>query len=128
MQRHGASFSLLSHNNYKWHYNLEYLWLLVLVMSSFAAVATKRALSSTAASVSRPVLRGVVFDMDGTLTVPNLDFNEMYARCGVPMSEDLLTAIAVMSESNRAEANRHIEDMEAEAARTMVLAKVFFSI
>ena len=89
-------------------------------MSSFAAAT--RALSSTSA-VPRPVLRGVVFDMDGTLTVPNLDFNEMYARCGVSMSEDLLTAISTMTEAKRAEANRHIEEMETEAARTMVLAK-----
>ena len=29
-------------------------------------------------ATSRPTLRGVVFDMDGTLTKPNLDFAEMY--------------------------------------------------
>ena len=34
-------------------------------------------------TASRPALRGVVFDMDGTLTKPNLDFTEMYRRCGV---------------------------------------------
>ena len=27
---------------------------------------------------AKPLLRGVVFDMDGTLTVPNLDFKVMY--------------------------------------------------
>ena len=32
------------------------------------------------AKASRPVLRGVIFDMDGTLTKPNLDFTEMYRR------------------------------------------------
>jgi phosphoglycolate phosphatase-like HAD superfamily hydrolase len=95
---------------------------LLLLMLSFAAAFSKRALSSTSSSMARPVLRGVVFDMDGTLTVPNLDFAQMYARCGVPMSEDLLTAVAAMSETKRAEATRHIEEMEAEAARTMVLA------
>ena len=52
------------------------------------------ALSTSAAS--RPVLRGVVFDMDGTLTRPNLDFSEMYRRCGVPMSADILEAVAAM--------------------------------
>jgi len=33
-------------------------------------------------------LRGVVFDMDGTLTVPNLDFAEMYRRAGLVMGKD----------------------------------------
>jgi phosphoglycolate phosphatase-like HAD superfamily hydrolase len=97
------------------------------LMLSFAAASSKRALSSTSFSMApcsrRPVLRGVVFDMDGTLTVPNLDFAQMYARCGVPMSEDLLTAVAAMSDAKRAAATRHIEEMEAEAARTMVLAR-----
>ena len=27
-------------------------------------------------------IRGLIFDMDGTLTVPNLDFNEMMRRLG----------------------------------------------
>ena len=94
---------------------------IIFFMSSFAAAS--RALSTTSSALPRPALRGVVFDMDGTLTVPNLDFKEMYARCGVPMSEDLLTALSSMSDANRAEASRHIEEMEAEAASTMVLAK-----
>ena len=37
------------------------------------------------ATASRPVLRGVIFDMDGTLTKPNLDFTEMYRRVGSPL-------------------------------------------
>ena len=45
---------------------------------------------------TRPTLRGVVFDMDGTLTVPNLDFGEMYRRCGVSKDDDILAAIARM--------------------------------
>ena len=36
-------------------------------------------------------LRGVVFDMDGTLTVPNLDFTEMYRRCNVPVDPGVVT-------------------------------------
>eukprot|EP00931_Biecheleriopsis_adriatica_P013355 TRINITY_DN11472_c0_g1_i2.p1 TRINITY_DN11472_c0_g1~~TRINITY_DN11472_c0_g1_i2.p1 ORF type:complete len:400 (-),score=81.43 TRINITY_DN11472_c0_g1_i2:147-1346(-) len=71
---------------------------------------------------ARPVLRGVVFDMDGTLTVPNLDFSEMYRRCGVPKSEDILEAVAAMDEARRREANTIIEDMEEEGRRTLQLA------
>ncbi|KAJ1637043.1 hypothetical protein T492DRAFT_860750 [Pavlovales sp. CCMP2436] len=37
-----------------------------------------------------------VFDMDGTLTTPALDFGRMYERCGVAMSEDLLQVIVCL--------------------------------
>nr|CAB3448325.1 unnamed protein product [Digitaria exilis] len=43
-----------------------------------AAVAGVRAAMSSAAPRSRRPLRGVVFDMDGTLTVPVIDFPAMY--------------------------------------------------
>ena len=74
---------------------------------------------STAAS--RPVLRGVIFDMDGTLTKPNLDFKLMYERCGVPMSDDLLDAIAKMPAKEAAAAGMVIDEMEAEGRRTLEL-------
>ena len=62
--------------------------------------------------VRRPVLRGVVFDMDGTLTVPNIDFADMYRRCGVEASKDILEEIASMPEDRRDAANRIIEEIE----------------
>ena len=58
-----------------------------------------------------------------TLTIPNLDFKEMYSRCGVAMSEDLLESIEKYSPEKKAEANKVIEDMERIAAGTMELAK-----
>ncbi|CAM9148163.1 unnamed protein product, partial [Heterosigma akashiwo] len=60
--------------------------------------------------------------MDGTLTVPNLDFSAMYSRCGVSLSEDLLAAIAVMPEEKRVAANAVIDEMEEEGRRTLQLA------
>jgi len=69
----------------------------------------------------RPVLRGVVFDMDGTLTVPNLDFVEMYRRCGVPQSDDLLAAVAKMPADSKESAHAVIAEMEAEGRRTLCL-------
>lgn len=59
--------------------------------------------------------------MDGTLTVPNLDFKAMYQRCGVPLSEDLLASIAKMPAAEAAAANAVIEEMEDEGRRTLVL-------
>eukprot|EP00586_Coscinodiscus_wailesii_P006397 CAMPEP_0172490102 /NCGR_PEP_ID=MMETSP1066-20121228/20445_1 /TAXON_ID=671091 /ORGANISM="Coscinodiscus wailesii, Strain CCMP2513" /LENGTH=391 /DNA_ID=CAMNT_0013258409 /DNA_START=79 /DNA_END=1254 /DNA_ORIENTATION=+ len=71
---------------------------------------------------SRPLIRGIVFDMDGTLTVPNLDFTEMYRRCRVSPSDDILTAISNMPESQAAEARAIIDEMEEEGRRTLQLA------
>mmetsp|Transcript_92149 Transcript_92149/g.298052 ORF Transcript_92149/g.298052 Transcript_92149/m.298052 type:complete len:214 (-) Transcript_92149:485-1126(-) len=59
--------------------------------------------------------------MDGTLTVPNLDFGEMYRRCGVPKEKDILAELAFMAPQRRAETAAIIDEMEAEGARTMVL-------
>ena len=70
-----------------------------------------------------PKLQGVIFDMDGTLTCPNLDFKEMYSRCGVPLSEDLLTEIAQMPDIEQARANAVIEEMEAQGRNTLELGE-----
>eukprot|EP00567_Pseudictyota_dubia_P006123 CAMPEP_0197457196 /NCGR_PEP_ID=MMETSP1175-20131217/45372_1 /TAXON_ID=1003142 /ORGANISM="Triceratium dubium, Strain CCMP147" /LENGTH=391 /DNA_ID=CAMNT_0042991481 /DNA_START=227 /DNA_END=1402 /DNA_ORIENTATION=+ len=69
----------------------------------------------------RPTLRGVVFDMDGTLTIPNLDFDEMYRRCNVSRSEDILAAVSTMDATQAAEAQSIIEEMEEEGRRTLRL-------
>ena len=76
---------------------------------------------TVAFTASRPALRGVVFDMDGTLTKPNLDFSEMYRRCGVDMSEDILGAVAAMPPAERAAATAVIDEMEAEGRRTLAV-------
>ena len=44
------------------------------VAATISAVSLSRSMST------RPILRAVVFDMDGTLTKPNLDFAEMSRR------------------------------------------------
>ena len=88
-----------------------------------ATTAAAAGVSSTtnASSHNKPALRGVIFDMDGTLTVPNLDFAEMYDRCGVDRKEDILTAIAAMDEASAAKANAVIDGMEEEGRRTLQL-------
>ena len=35
-------------------------------------------------------IKGVIFDMDGTMTVPILDFKEMRRRVGIPNTADIL--------------------------------------
>uniref|UniRef100_A0A7S1XMH3 Uncharacterized protein n=1 Tax=Phaeomonas parva TaxID=124430 RepID=A0A7S1XMH3_9STRA len=75
---------------------------------------------STAAA-RRRVLRGVVFDMDGTLTVPNLDFREMYRRCGVEGKSDILAEMQAMTPARKEEVGAIIEEMEEEGRRTLEL-------
>eukprot|EP00566_Odontella_aurita_P011628 CAMPEP_0113546760 /NCGR_PEP_ID=MMETSP0015_2-20120614/11978_1 /TAXON_ID=2838 /ORGANISM="Odontella" /LENGTH=387 /DNA_ID=CAMNT_0000447237 /DNA_START=185 /DNA_END=1348 /DNA_ORIENTATION=- /assembly_acc=CAM_ASM_000160 len=69
----------------------------------------------------RPTLKLVVFDMDGTLTVPNIDFDELYRRCGVPRDEDILAAVSSMEPGRAAEAHSIIEEVEEEGRRTLRL-------
>ena len=64
--------------------------------------------------------KGVIFDMDGTLTLPALDFSEMRRELGIP-SGDLATAIAEWPETERQRAWACIERHEAEAREAMEL-------
>eukprot|EP00592_Proboscia_alata_P004755 CAMPEP_0194379484 /NCGR_PEP_ID=MMETSP0174-20130528/40067_1 /TAXON_ID=216777 /ORGANISM="Proboscia alata, Strain PI-D3" /LENGTH=404 /DNA_ID=CAMNT_0039162253 /DNA_START=65 /DNA_END=1279 /DNA_ORIENTATION=- len=72
-------------------------------------------------AVNQPNLRGVVFDMDGTLTVPNLDFDEMYSRCEVPRDQDILEAVALMDAEKASKARGVIEEIEEEGRQTLRL-------
>ena len=59
-------------------------------------------------------IRGVIFDMDGTLTVPVLDFVEMRTRLGLPLGTDILPAVLNMSSEERERAMSIIHEMEDE--------------
>ena len=43
------------------------------------------------------VINGVIFDMDGTLTQPILNFSEMRQRIGIASSQDVLTYVSSIS-------------------------------
>ena len=88
---------------------------------SLGLQASCRRVSSATMSTGRPKLRGVVFDMDGTLTKPNLDFREMYSRCNVDMSEDILAAIDRKPPAEGAAAQAVVDEMEEEGRRTLQL-------
>lgn len=71
--------------------------------------------SRSMSSSGKRVLKGVVFDMDGTLTVPCLDFKEMRRRVGVSGRADILHEIETWSEEGRKRAFEIIKEMEDEA-------------
>ena len=67
-----------------------------------------------------PALQGVIFDMDGTLTAPVIDFLDMRRRLGIPTGDILLT-IKQWSEQDRARAYAIIEEIEEQARGKLVL-------
>jgi len=70
---------------------------------------------------SSPLLRGVVLDMDGTLTMPTIDFAQMYEDCNVPRGSDILAEIERMPLAEADRCRSIIGRMEEEARRSMVL-------
>ena len=83
-------------------------------------MATSTTATSATAASGKRVLRGAVFDMDGTLTVPNLDFGEMYRRVGCK-TKDILSEIEGWPEEKQKAANAVIYEMEQEALRTQTM-------
>lgn len=64
--------------------------------------------------------RGVIFDMDGTLIEPAIDFAGLRLALGLP-TEDLLTTLAAWDAPRRDQAMAIIERFEHEAAARMAL-------
>jgi HAD superfamily hydrolase (TIGR01549 family) len=65
-------------------------------------------------------LRGVIFDMDGTLTEPVIDFAEMRRRLGIPQG-DILATVRSWPELRQRTAFDVIEEIEEDARRRMTL-------
>eukprot|EP00892_Ulva_mutabilis_P011093 jgi/Ulvmu1/8356/UM042_0062.1 len=66
------------------------------------------------------VVRGVVFDMDGTLTVPCIDFQEMRRRLDIHEG-DVLEVIKSRSEEEQKHAYSVLEEIESKALDSMQL-------
>jgi HAD superfamily hydrolase (TIGR01509 family) len=66
-------------------------------------------------------IQGAIFDMDGTLTVPVLDFTRMKAEIGVAQDVGLLESMATMSAPERAAAEVILLRHELAAAAESVL-------
>lgn len=66
----------------------------------------------------RPPPRGVIFDMDGTLLCPVLDFDAIRADLGLPPGQPVWEAIQAMPPEARAQALEILTAREEHAART----------
>jgi len=68
------------------------------------------------------ILKLVIFDLDGTLLEPALDFDAIRAEIGLEQGTTILEGMATMREAELARANRILERHEAEAAARTRLA------
>ena len=60
--------------------------------------------------------RALLFDMDGTLTEPALDYPAIKAAMGIPLMRPILEALAEMSPENRTAAEKILHEYEDRAA------------
>ena len=61
-------------------------------------------------------LKLIIFDLDGTLLEPALDFDAIRAQIGLPPGTTILEAMDTLSEAERARAGAILDHHEAEAA------------
>jgi HAD superfamily hydrolase (TIGR01549 family) len=76
-------------------------------------------------------IKGVVFDLDGTLVSCDLCFQKMREEIGCPLEEDILTFVASLDDKAQTIANRKIKDLEladAYAAKWIDGAKQFIQL
>jgi HAD superfamily hydrolase (TIGR01509 family) len=66
-------------------------------------------------------VKGVVFDMDGTLTDSPLDFNVIRAECGVPQGQPILEFLRGAAEPERRRAEAILDRHERRAAEDCTL-------
>ena len=64
-------------------------------------------------------IRGVIFDMDGTLTLPVLRFAEMKEKLGLKPTDDILPTVQKFPPEERAKAFEIIEEFEREGVENM---------
>lgn len=66
-------------------------------------------------------IKGIIFDMDGTLTLPVLNFKEMRAHLGLCPNQDILPTVLSFPPDRRARAMAIIEELEEEGIQCMQL-------
>ena len=64
-------------------------------------------------------IKGVIFDMDGTMTLPVLDFKEIRASLGLAPGTDILPTVQKYSPEERAKAMAIIEEYEEDGLRKL---------
>lgn len=63
-----------------------------------------------------PAIRTVLFDLDGTLTVPCIDFESLRRRLGLPNGRSIVHALAALPAEEAARGHAVVLEVEIEAA------------
>lgn len=85
-------------------------------------IANLACVQRTMSTSSRLPIKGVCFDMDGTLTNTGaIDFATMRARCGVPPKVDIIAHCEAQPEPRRSELLRIVEEEEEHGLARMSL-------
>ncbi|MDH5405003.1 MAG: HAD family hydrolase [Candidatus Aminicenantes bacterium] len=67
------------------------------------------------------MFEGIIFDLDGTVTKPYIDFPELKRKIGIPPDQLILEHMATLEGAQLERADRILEDCEREAAENSVL-------
>ena len=73
------------------------------------------------AKSERPIIKGVIFDMDGTLTIPCLDFKKLKQELKIPLTRDILEYVSELPENQKLSAFKIIEDFETDGRKNLKL-------
>ncbi len=65
-------------------------------------------------------LKGIIFDLDGTLVQSNLDFYWLRGQVGCPQGTDILYHIDTLGQESREKAHQIVKDHEISDARTAI--------
>ncbi|EGC37787.1 hypothetical protein DICPUDRAFT_53766 [Dictyostelium purpureum] len=71
-------------------------------------------------SIKRPI-RLIIFDLDGTLTVPVMDFKKLKQDLGFPTGQDVLEVIKGLNVEEKTRANKIIHEFELEARNNLII-------
>ena len=66
------------------------------------------------------MLKAILFDMDGTITRPHIDFRALRARVGVPEGCGIVAYIESLPEPEAVAAEAIVREVEMEAAQQAV--------
>ena len=91
-------------------------------MASATKYIYRRITSSNKKFVTKETLiNGLIFDMDGTLTIPVLKFNVLRDRLGISNKVDILQYAGNVPEEEKTRIYEIIEDFEDEGIRNLKL-------
>ena len=75
----------------------------------------------TQSMIKETLINGIIFDMDGTLTIPVLKFTVLRERLGIPQKTDILTYAGNAPDDEKSKIFQIIEEFEEEGLTNLKL-------